>query len=105
MNKWLYTLDLSDIYHSENHNLRSKAEIIANRIERSKFYDKAYSFAINEVVDIMRSLADGQGLATEEPDVEDFDAAMNGLYDYADIERVWVDTFPKPARVATEEEK
>lgn len=102
MPKWLYTLDLSDVFHADDVPLPTKARTIADRIEKSRFFDKAWTSALSDVADQLRDLAED-----ERDDVEEFDLIMNDLYDYADAERVWVDTFLKPARVpalATEEE-
>ena len=84
--KWAYKIDLSDVYHSEVHSLRDKARIIANRIERSVFFEKEWTFSISDVVDGFRDLTADGG------DVEDFDDIMREFYDYADTYRVWVVT-------------
>lgn len=87
MSEWIYRLNLSDIYHSDVLSLSDKARIIANRIERAPFFEKAWTFSLSDVVDQFRDLA-----SDKRDDVEEFDEIMHGLYDYADAARVWVIT-------------
>lgn len=87
MNEWKYTLDLSDIYHSDLYNLPEKAGIIAMRIQGSKFYGTAWG---SEIADVVEEFLD----LNEEyrADVAWFDAIMSSLYDLADSSRVWIKT-------------
>jgi hypothetical protein len=83
---WTYTFNLDDIYYSDALSLRDKANIIANRIERSRFFQAEWTFTIADVVDEFRDFG------RYGDSVELFDGIMRHLYDYADTYRVWVKT-------------
>lgn len=79
---WHHTLKLADIFHSEVHSFTDKRDIIVKRIRTAPFYSED-DWTLPGIVD---ELADTQ-------DTEDFDWVWGDFYDWADVNRVWVETF------------
>lgn len=82
VNVWRYTLKLVDVFHDDDMPFEEKRDEIVRRIKAAKFYDPA-GWELGDVMD---------GLEQAE-DVGEFDEAWADFYDWADRERVWVETF------------
>jgi len=90
MANWKYTLSLKDFYHSDDLSINKKAEMVAERIEKTfpknwfDFDSDSYKEEINEILDDFRWLSvDGD---MRENDTDEFDNIMEDLYDWADQE-------------------
>jgi len=80
-NTWLYTLKLNDIFHNDDMPFEQKRDAIVRRIKAQKFWDPD-NFELSDVM---------EGLEQAD-DVSEFDEAWGDFYDYADRERIWVET-------------
>lgn len=83
-NIWKYTLDLSDIFHSDAHSFTNRRDIIVARIKRAPFWT-VEGQAGYELWEVTEELSDA-------PDSEAFDRWWASFYDWADDNRVWVKT-------------
>jgi hypothetical protein len=81
MPSWKCTLRLADIFHSEAHSFTNRRDIIVKRIKALPIYDED-DFAIWEIVENL----------AETEDVDQFNGWWNEFYDWADSNRVWVET-------------
>ena len=81
MPSWSYVLKLSDVFHDEDMPFLDKRDEIVKRIRAAKFF----SDRDLDLVEIVEALA-----ATS--DVPSFDYEWSGFYDWADHNRVWVET-------------
>lgn len=85
-NTWMYTLDLSAFYHAEDLTLREKAMRIVTKVEHARFFETAWTFALQDFVEEMGDFA------RTGDSVEIFDRLMSYLYEYADTYCVWIKT-------------
>lgn len=81
---WGDTIDLADIFHNEDMPFEEKRDEIVKRIKDSKWL--SYTDWYYELLDVVKELE-------VSPTIEDFDFHWQTVYDYADIDRVWIDTF------------
>jgi len=79
--KWVSTLKLDDIFHSEAIGFGNKRDIIVKRIREAVWFN-VDDAELGEIVDELYDALDE----------EDFDLAWNQFYDWADHNRVWVVT-------------
>ena len=78
---WKHKVLLGDIFHDDDLSLHNKAEIIAKRF-RTQFPDN------DDLEELLDELVD----AAENDSISWFDVVWDHIYDWADEERVWVDT-------------
>lgn len=83
MADWDYRLNLADIFHSDDLTTLEKANLIADRIEGSEWFDDVNYYGTLE--DLCHQLR-------ECPEDSLFNWYWNGLYDVFDLYRVWVIT-------------
>lgn len=81
MANWKHTLKLADIFHDDNLPFEQMRDETVRRIKAAKFYDSD-DYTLFSIVD---ELADTD-------DVPYFDDVWAMFYDWADGERVWVET-------------
>lgn len=81
MPSWSYKLMLSDVFHDEDTPFPERRDEIVRRIRRSPFFVESDY----ELVEI----TEGLGAAS---DLGDFDGQWDLFYDWADVNRVWVET-------------
>lgn len=92
MKPWKHKVYLGDMFHDDDLSLSEKAQTIATRLAR---------FAGDDDDAMLDELLEELCDAGHEGDVQWFDNVWSGIYDWADEERVWIDTFgrqPTPAR-------
>ena len=82
MPHWRYTLRLADIFHDDDIPFERKRDEIVRRIKAEKFWSPD-NFELSDVM---------EGLEQAD-DVPEFDEAWADFYDYAERERIWVETF------------
>lgn len=82
MPTWKHTLRLADVFNNEDMPFERKRDTIVRRIKKSKFWNPD-DFELSDVM---------EGLEQAE-DIAEFDEAWGDFYDYADRERIWVETF------------
>lgn len=82
MNPWRTKINVSDVFHNDELTLAQKASSIANRL-RAKFP------ADDELDDLLFELEE----AGEHNSTSYFDAVWDGVYDWADAKRVWIETW------------
>jgi hypothetical protein len=83
INVWQHKLQLGDVFHNDALTIAQKRDEIVHRIKVSNFYDEDHD---GELVDIIDELS---GIET----VDEFDWVWDRFYDWADFNRVWVETF------------
>lgn len=83
MPEWSYKLQLGDVFHNEDMALAEIRDVVVARIKRAPFYDENHDGELTEIVDEL----------AEVEDVDEFDAVWDRFYDWADFNRVWVETF------------
>lgn len=81
LNRWTHRLHLGDVFHNDDMTFEARRGAIVRRIKAARFYSDD-NWTLWSVVD---ELAD-----TTDP--EDFDNVWDAFYDWADSNRVWVDT-------------
>lgn len=84
MAKWKHTLRLGDVFHNDDLTLAQKTEKITERFQALKIPEADRWDAEST----LEELAD----AAAEDDVDWWDGAWNFFYDWADANRVWVET-------------
>ena len=85
---WHEKIMLGDLFHNEDMSFEQRRDEIVRRLRASRWHDgEDY-----EVESIIEELAE-----TEDEDA--FDAVWDLVYDFADEDRVWIDTF-EPSRVS-----
>lgn len=109
MNKWKLIIDLSGFYRTQegtNDNIHECGKLVAKAIVKAipdyKDFDK-YGYDLSELVDNFTN-----GIFTNEeylkakqednfdvPPLEEFDYLMTELYDMADAEKWWVETYKR----------
>lgn len=82
MARWKHTLYLKDVFHDDDMTLEQRRDAIVARIKAAPFWHGGEW----ELADIVDELAD-----VDTPSY--FDAVWNAFYDWADANRVWVETF------------
>lgn len=93
MARWKYTLDISDVFHDDGMPLPEKGAVIVARIRELPVY-KAQAAEGEEIVNTVEELED----AVKADDEDWFNGAWSYFYDWADAERVWVDTFGRAGK-------
>ena len=79
---WLHKLRLADVFHNDDLTLEQRRDEIVRRIKAAPFYDEE-DYDLFYIVD---ELADTDT-------AEWMDQVWDAFYDWADINRVWVETF------------
>lgn len=82
MPEWFGTLKLSDVFQDEDTPFPERREEIVRRIRAASFFDEDDY----ELVEITESLSSAS-------DTQDFDDQWELFYNWADYNRVWVETF------------
>ena len=80
---WKHMLDVSDVFHDDGMTVNEKAAAIVARIMASPFWDED---DLNGLVAVVEELEDCD-------EVDWFDAVWDSFYDWADSNRVWVQTW------------
>lgn len=78
---WYKTINLADVFHNDALTYEAKRDEIVKRVRESGWFTE-YDY---DLVDLVNMLA-------EAPTENDFDYFWNELYDYADLDRVWIET-------------
>lgn len=87
MNRWKHRVALGDVFHNDDMPLPEKGGVIAQRIKAASFYsDEDY-----DLVNMIEELED----AARDDDEHYFDLVWSAFYDWADANRVWVETFAR----------
>lgn len=79
--QWRHTLHLADVWKSESLEFEEQRNIVVERIKKLPMYETDYD---------LQNLADELQDAEE---IDEFDAAWDYFYDWADANGVWVATF------------
>jgi hypothetical protein len=87
MPRWTYTIMLGDVWRDENLTFEKRRDVITDRLRSSTWV--THAGPDSDLAVLVEDLA-------ETPDVEEFDALWNELYDYADTDRAWIDTVSRP---------
>lgn len=82
---WAERIELKDIFHNEDLTFEQRRDAIVKRLQESSWY----KMSCDDHPD-MQELIDND-LAMAE-DTDEFDVAWDILYDYADTDRVWINT-------------
>ena len=82
MNRWAHKLQLGDVFRNEGMAFEQQRDAIVGRIKRARFYSEDD----HELAEIVAELTDVEN-------VDEFDWVWDRFYDWADANRVWVDTF------------
>lgn len=84
MRRWKQRVDVGDLFHDDDLPLPDKGAAIARRLRtlRIEGDDLVFDETLEELGD-----------AANADDVEWFDAVWNGVYDWADGQRVWIETW------------
>lgn len=85
--KWKHRLNVGDVFHDDELSLPEKGVVIASRIKRARFYSEDDY----DLVGMVEELED----AAQAGDERWFDLVWNGIYDWADANRVWIETFQR----------
>lgn len=83
MNRWSYKVKVGDLFHNDDLTIEQKAQAIAERLRKGRWMD---ADCFGELDGLLDELSDVTGAAT-------FDAVWDAIYDWADIHRLWIDTF------------
>ena len=81
MPEWKHTLTFKPWYHDDRVSITNKGKLVSEQLKllkRSYPYDEEFGLIIEDFVDVET--------------VEQFDQAMMDLYDWCDVNRVWVVT-------------
>lgn len=79
MTNWQTYVDVSDVFHDDDLTIQAKAHAISARMR------KIPSYTLWELLDELLDTAD----------VEEFDEVWSYIYDWADENRVWIETRSK----------
>lgn len=81
MNKWNYTLNLKGFYHDDNLDIEEKASKMVAELQilQKKLPNDG---ELEDIIDTFSGI----------DDVDEFDYAMNTLYDWADFYKIWIKT-------------
>lgn len=82
MSQWLHTLRVADVWRNESLPFQSRRDEIVRRIKGSRFWD-ADDYDLECIVSDMAEAEETNG----------FDASWDEFYNWADENRVWVETF------------
>jgi len=92
MPTWDATLSFKDFYHDDELSIAEKAEKVSNAII-AKFASILDSDTDDFDEDLDSLTTDFQNLsAYDKAEADHFDNIMSGLYDWADWNRVWIET-------------
>jgi hypothetical protein len=80
---WYETVRLSDVFHNEEMTFEQRRDEIVRRLRASSWVKCA------DDNDVLPNLIDELKNAA---DVDEFDTVWDVIYDYADADRVWIDT-------------
>lgn len=84
VNRWKYKLRVGDVFHDDEKSLAEKGQVIAARIKAAPFWEGNRD-ELEPLVDELVDAADAE-------DEHWFDLVWDAFYDWADAERVWVET-------------
>lgn len=92
---WAATLRLKDFYHNDLLTFEEKREKIVFRIKQLALYKAAERTIEDPSLKGWRDAKRFLGLIKElaGSDAEDFDELFGQFYDWADVNRIWVETF------------
>lgn len=78
---WAHRLRLKDVFRNEEMTFEKRRDAIVQRIKASSWYTDDEYDLINTVEEL-----------EEASDADQFDEVWNYFYDWADVNRVWVET-------------
>lgn len=91
MTNWKYKVDFSSFYRDEDLSLSEKGVLVAKKLERLPIQDDDLKDLIEDFKCIIKEdIVDDLEVFTP---TQDFDARMCDLYDWADDNRVWINTY------------
>lgn len=85
INVWRHRLEIGDVWDNDDMPLPEKGKIIIDRVKASEFWPGDDGDDLEQIIEEL-------GDAAEEDDVDWFDLVWSAFYDWADANRVWVNT-------------
>lgn len=82
---WAHTLDLRDVYHSDEPTFTERRDAIVRRIKASRWYTNRDAAGFDEFGELIENLAAAD-------DQAEFNEYFDAVYDQADCDRVWIQT-------------
>lgn len=82
MPRWTYTIRLKDVFHNDAMTFEQRRDAIVARLRNSQWYA--------EIDSVLRDHVDE---LAETTDTDGFDYVWNKIYDEADADRAWIETF------------
>ena len=80
---WLYKIDLKDVWHNDELSFEEKRNEIVKRLRDSSWFKDSYSFELEDLIDWLELTGN----------VQEFDHQFRYIYDLADEDRTWIETF------------
>lgn len=81
--RWKYTINLADVFHSDTLTFEQKRDVIVERLRNSQWFKTKGEF--DDLPQFVDELA-----GTSDEDA--FDGVWSSIYDEADADRVWIKT-------------
>lgn len=88
MAEWKHTLYIGDVFHNDEMDLSAKGQVIVDRIQNSSFWHSEDDGDLEQIVEELED-------AAKEDDERWFNYVWSAFYDWADANRVWIDTWKK----------
>ena len=90
MRNWKYRVELGSFYHDDAISIEQKGKLVATQIKLAHLtkIDTMMGDDFEDVIDHFNSVAECE----ETTAVEEFDEAMEQLYDMADTYDIWINT-------------
>lgn len=79
---WRYKLQLGDVFYADDLDFETKRDIIVERIKDSEFYDPFHDGYLEALADELSGVADE----------DEFNDTWDEFHDYADDNRIWIET-------------
>lgn len=84
MNRWRERIELGNVFHDDSMEFNQRRDTIIDRIRKSRWFTSSSdeSFLTNIVDELANTQSE-----------QEFNYVWNDVYDQADLDRVWIETF------------
>ena len=92
MPTWNHTVNLSPHYHSDTISLQEKGKLVAKELRKLMHRSFKDDYDLSEIIEMFECILEDDDIEDDFTPLEDFDARMFDLYEFADYNRIWINT-------------
>ena len=92
MPTWNHTVSLAPYYHSDMLSLQEKGKLVAKELRKLMQRSFKDDYDLLGIIESFEYIISDEDIEDDFTPVEDFNARMFDLYEFADYNRIWIST-------------